>query len=350
MTKSIQKNIIQWYQQHGRHDLPWQKNQTPYRVWVSEIMLQQTQVKTVIPYYQRFMRTFPNVKCLANAELDDVLSLWSGLGYYARARNLHKTAQCIQQDYRGRFPTSVEALRALPGIGQSTAGAILSFSKNIPAVILDGNVKRILARMYRIDSPTNKTQTLKKLWQLAEELTPKTDIKAYNQAVMDIGATVCTRSQPQCHRCPINTDCQAYHYDEQVMYPVKKYKQKSRPHKTKHMLIIRDPEQSILLQKRPATGIWGGLWSLPESDQQQTLIDQWQIKTNTTFDHVTMLEQIEHTFSHYDLTIKPLLIETHILADSLVNEKTIFYNTQSNLAIGLPAPIKKLLQRLKRSD
>ncbi len=284
---TFQQNVLRWFDQHGRKDLPWQQNPTPYRVWVSEIMLQQTQVKTVIPYYGKFMASFPTLKSLADASTDEVLAHWSGLGYYARARNLHKAAQLAMaqsetasaqspkrqlprgQLPEGQLPDTLESLMALPGIGRSTAGAILSLALKQPHPILDGNVKRVLARHFAVDGWPGKTAVLNELWQLSETYTPSAgqktvrDTHKFNQAMMDLGAMICTRTKPQCHSCPLMESCKGYQSGKPENYPGKK-PPKTTPVKTTVMLVLRNPAGDILLYQRPAKGIWGGLWSLPE--------------------------------------------------------------------------------------
>jgi len=223
-TSSFSEAVLHWYQKHGRKYLPWQQDRTPYRVWISEIMLQQTQVATVIPYYERFMERFPDIVSLADAKSDEVLHYWSGLGYYARARNLHKAALIVRDRYQGEFPQDFALVAELPGIGRSTAGAILSLACNQRHAILDGNVKRVLARYFMIDGWPGSTNTLNQLWNKAEQLTPKGDVASYNQAMMDLGSGICTRSKPNCLACPVNHDCQAYHQQKQAEFPNRKPK------------------------------------------------------------------------------------------------------------------------------
>ncbi|MGY8869166.1 MAG: A/G-specific adenine glycosylase, partial [Pseudomonadales bacterium] len=255
--------VLDWFDQHGRHNLPWQQDKTAYFTWISEIMLQQTQVTTVIPYFERFIERFPDVQTLANAEQDEVLHLWTGLGYYARARNLHKTAQIVATDYYGEFPQTVEALEQLPGIGRSTAGAVLSISTGKRAAILDGNVKRVLARFYALEGWTGSTANQKTLWEYAERNTPQKRVGEYTQAMMDLGATLCTRSKPSCPSCPLQNHCTALKLGRSSEFPHPKPKKKI-PVKQTIMLLLQDEQQQTLLQQRPPTGLWGGLWSLPE--------------------------------------------------------------------------------------
>ncbi len=324
--------VVAWYRQFGRKDLPWQQNPTAYRVWVSEIMLQQTQVATVIDYYQRFMQVFPDVQKLAGATSDEVLSLWSGLGYYARARNLHKTAQQVVADHGGEFPDNVADLETLPGIGRSTAGAITSFAYKKPAVILDGNVKRVLARVHAIKSWTGETQTLKQLWEIAEEETPQQNIAAYNQAMMDLGAMICTRSRPSCEACPLTNHCQAFKQNLQNDLPLAKPK-KTLPEREGRMLVLLQ-DDTILLHKRPSPGIWGGLWCFPEYDA--ALLQQFNIAQQQVG------EVSSHTFSHYRWHIRPEYIWVKNKLPRL-NQDFIWYNPDKPNNIGLAAIVKHWL-------
>ena len=292
--------VLQWFEQHGRKNLPWQHNATPYRVWVSEIMLQQTQVNTVIPYFERFMQAFPGVAQLANADIDEVLHLWTGLGYYARARNLHKTAQIIHRQQNNRFPGTQEELEDLPGIGRSTAGAILSLSMHIRAPILDGNVKRVLSRFAAIEGWSGHSQTLKALWQLAEQFTPKQQVAEYTQAMMDLGATLCTRSKPQCERCPLQSNCVAHNTNSTHLYPQSKPRTKL-PTRDAFFLILHNEAGEVLLEKRSAQGIWGGLWSLPQHEDCGQLIDTLSQKLQGQIQRSHDLPALRHSFSHFHL-------------------------------------------------
>lgn len=345
-SKTFSSNLIRWYKKHGRFDLPWQKDKTPYRVWISEIMLQQTQVSTVIPYYERFLKSFPTVKQLALANIDDVLSHWSGLGYYMRARNLHKTGQMIHFQYNSRFPQSVEALEALPGIGKSTAGAILSFAYQLPATICDGNVKRVLARVFAIDQPKEASKATQLYWHLATTLTPPKNTDLYNQAIMDLGATLCTRTKPACERCPFKTSCQAHALNQETQFPAR-VKKKANPTKTIHMLIFQNEKGQILFEKRPSSGIWGGLWSFPEC-AIDTCVKSWAFTTLGL--HVlteTKLDELLHKFTHFNLTIKPLLILVKGTNITLANpEKWSWYTFNTPLPGGICKPIMRLLDRL----
>ena len=356
-TSTFAQKILHWFDEHGRKNLPWQKNINAYRVWVSEIMLQQTQVATVIPYFERFMLHFPDVHALANTDIDEVLHLWTGLGYYARARNLHKTAIQISTELNGDFPPSVEALSALPGIGRSTAAAITSIAFEIPSAILDGNVKRVLTRHQRIEGWPGTTQTQKKLWQVAETLTPDNRSRDYTQAMMDLGATLCTRSKPQCERCPVQADCQALATDSQASFPNRKPK-KALPTKHTHMLIVLNSEGQVYLEQRPSTGIWGGLYSFPEhtpasNDTLAEMIEGAPSILRQAIDNVANIIEIEqwsefkHTFSHYHLMITPVIIRlNHSPFTVADNNQHTWYAPNAPSKLGLAAPVKKLLSKL----
>ena len=355
------ERLLTWFDKHGRKSLPWQHNRTPYRVWVSEIMLQQTQVATVIPYYTRFMDRFPEVEDLAKAPIDDVLSLWTGLGYYARARNLHKTACLVANDYDGQFPDSVEGLESLPGIGRSTAGAILTLGHSGWAPILDGNVKRVLARYYAIAGWPGRADVLTALWSASERVTPHQRTADYTQGIMDLGATLCTKSKPECLFCPLTDDCQARLTSTQAAYPGKKPKKVTPTRKT-HFVICVDKQGDVLLEKRPPSGIWGGLWSFPEvqnteasaiqtSESQveavspvMSWLSEYRLVTTKPPEHQAVHT---HTFSHFRLDITPVLcrVETDVprIAD---RDRYGWFTIARALTLGLPAPVVKILQSL----
>lgn len=336
--------VVAWYNQHGRKDLPWQQNVSPYRVWISEIMLQQTQVTTVMDYFARFMQAMPNVQTLAAAPLDEVLHLWTGLGYYTRARNLHKTAQLICETYNGEFPRSAATLATLPGIGPSTAGAIASLSMDLRAPILDGNVKRVLARYSAEASYPGASQATKRLWQISEELTPYQDVAKYTQAMMDLGATLCTRKQPDCARCPVSSGCIAYATEQQHLLPAPRPR-KELPVKRVTMPLLVNQDNAMLLQQRPTEGIWGGLWSLPELDDIASL--QPLLREHLlNLEQQHCLEPLRHTFSHYHLDIEPWLIRVHSSAPLGIAENNwLWYNPYNPPRLGLAAPIKGLIER-----
>ena len=343
IDNSFAEQVLAWYGQHGRKHLPWQQDITPYKVWVSEIMLQQTQVSTVINYYTRFMEALPTIKALAEAPQDEVLHLWTGLGYYTRARNLQKTAQIIQQEHKGQFPNTVEALCTLPGIGRSTAGAILSLAMNKRAPILDGNVKRVLCRYFAVEGYPGETKIANSLWDIAEQLTPNKRANNYTQAMMDMGAILCTRTKPSCLICPIQSDCKAKIQDKTANYPTAKPK-KSLPKKTVIMPLFKH-QNNILLYQRPSTGLWGGLWSLPELQTEQEL-EQYAVSNHLTIIKQQPLEKLTHTFSHFQLTIKPYLIEITLTANKLAENNQIWYNLHTPPRLGLAAPVKKLLAKV----
>ncbi|MFU8788596.1 MAG: A/G-specific adenine glycosylase [Methylobacter sp.] len=342
MSPSIfQQKILAWFDQHGRKDLPWQQELTPYRVWLSETMLQQTQVATVIPYFNAFVARFPDVASLAAAPVDEVLQLWAGLGYYARARNLHKTAQIVAE--QGRFPDTLDALLALPGIGLSTAGAILSIAFNSSQPILDGNVKRVLARFKAVSGWPGNSAINKQLWAISADLTPIGRVADYTQAMMDLGATVCTRSKPACPLCPLHDACLARLSDKVSVLPTPK-PAKTLPVKQLVFLLLRTADDRILLEKRPPTGIWGGLWSLPEFDSRAA-VDDWCLTRHIDIAGKQTLPSQRHTFSHYHLDYTPLLIQTNNPSDFVMEaNQTVWYKSEQLNRLGLAAPIKLLLQ------
>lgn len=351
-TERTQLNIsgplLKWFDRHGRKDLPWQHAINPYRVWVSEIMLQQTQVATVIPYFERFIAELPDIASLANAHEDLVLHLWTGLGYYSRARNLHKSAGIVQHELKGKFPNTVASLSELPGIGRSTAGAILSIAFQQKAAILDGNVKRVLARCHAIEGWPGKTPVLKTLWEYAEAHTPDTRVADYSQAIMDLGATLCTRTSPDCGQCPLNNNCLARAQDNISAYPGKKPK-KTLPVKHIQMIILENPAGEILLKKRPPSGIWGGLWAFPEISIEMDAETFCQDYTGQTTSTLHPIKAYRHTFSHFHLEINPIHVRlaktpTQILED----ERQLWYNTRQPQAVGLSAPTQKLLKLIAK--
>lgn len=341
--RAFSETVLEWYHQHGRKHLPWQQDISPYRVWVSEIMLQQTQVATVIPYYQRFMERFPTVQALAAAEQDEVLHLWTGLGYYARGRNLHKCAQTVVEQHDGEFPRSVEQLAELPGIGRSTAGAIASISMGVRAAILDGNVKRVLTRFYAIEGWPGTTAVQNAMWDIAERLTPEHSHREYTQAMMDMGATLCTRSKPACGICPLQPGCAGYASGKPTQYPNSKPK-KEKPEKHAWLLMIRNPDGEFLLQQRPQTGIWGGLWSFPEADSLANAEQQLAASYGDRVKQIQELSSFRHTFSHYHLHIHPVEVELNRLTDHIGEQTVHWYNPRQPSELGLAAPVIKLLQ------
>lgn len=355
------ERVLNWFDQHGRKNLPWQKDITPYRVWVSEIMLQQTQVATVIPYFQTFMLRFPDCISLANAEQDEVLKHWSGLGYYSRARNLHKAAQMVRDEFDGEFPQTMEAVQQLPGIGRSTAAAILSIACHQKEAILDGNVKRVLARYHAIDGWPGKASVLKRFWEHAEAVIPDDTlletparIADYTQAMMDLGATLCKRSKPKCVVCPLQTGCKAFLQGNAAKYPTPKPK-KSLPEKSCIMLILQNDRQELLLEKRPPTGIWGGLWAFPQFEDEAVL-ENWLISRELQLEDMKSIElpKIKHTFSHFHLHIAPRL---YFIQEKAVSVKRImeadsllWYNVQQEFTGGLPQPVSRILNMLRNQQ
>jgi A/G-specific adenine glycosylase len=338
--------LIAWQRLHGRHDLPWQNTRDAYRIWLSEIMLQQTQVATVIPYYGRFLERFPRVEDLAAAPLDDVMALWAGLGYYSRARNLYRCAQVVAAEHGGEFPRTVEALAELPGIGRSTAAAIASFAYGARATILDGNVKRVLARVFGVDGFPGDKRVENAMWTLAESLLPdaahKDEVTAYTQGLMDLGATLCVRGKPDCGRCPFAADCVANVTGRQKELPAARPK-KAVPTRKTWMLVLKDGA-SVLLEKRPPTGIWGGLWSLPEAADEDALA-----AVAHSFGGSGELEPLSaftHTFTHFKLDIEPRLAHAGAVTEAADN-RTVWAPLAELDAFGVPAPVRKLLDALQ---
>ena len=306
---SFARRLLAWWDTHGRKNLPWQRERTPYRVWVAEIMLQQTQVSTVVPYFERFVARFPDVQSLARADLDDVLHLWSGLGYYARARNLHRAASVVMRDHGGVFPDRVADIRRLPGIGRSTAGAIVAQSYGRRAAILDANVKRVLARRHRVAGAVSSAATLDALWRLAESHTPAERVADYTQAIMDLGATVCRRTRPRCCACPVRAGCRSQAAGDPERYPEKAPPRKRRLERSRFFVVV-DPEGACLVEQRPPSGIWGGLWSPPERDAGEPVsrfLDQVGIDAHLV-DQVQRAGVFRHGFTHYDLDVEPVYV------------------------------------------
>jgi A/G-specific adenine glycosylase len=344
-TADFGRRLLAWYDRHGRKQLPWKRRRDAYRIWVSEIMLQQTQVATVIPYYERFLARFPDVRALARAPLDRVLHLWTGLGYYARARNLHRAAREIVRDHGARFPRDIESVRALPGIGRSTAGAILALAFGQRHPILDGNVKRVLARYHAIAAPLSGKETEAKTWALAERHTPKQRVAEYTQAIMDLGATVCTRAAPDCAHCPVRRGCAAADAGNPQHYPVRAAK-RPVPVRAAGFLMLRDGEHVLLLQRPPA-GIWGGLWSFPECAPDEAA--HWSRQ------HLGLDIRVEapwpvrrHSFSHFHLDITPIPARVVRARGTLMeNAQAVWYNFRRPDARGLAAPVKQLLDELR---
>ena len=342
MNGQFSDQLLAWFESCGRHNLPWQQEPEPYHVWLSEIMLQQTQVATVIPYYNRFLQRFPTIKLLADADIDDVLSHWAGLGYYARGRNLHRAAKMICDDYSGDLPANKEQLLTLPGIGRSTAGAIMALAFKQHDAILDGNVKRVLCRFYAVNGWPGQPAVEKRLWQLAEGLTPEINVARYTQAIMDLGATVCTRSKPQCDICPVASECLARKQESQDKYPGRKPK-KTIPLRETVFLLLENRMGEILFEKRPATGIWGGLWCFPECSPDDD-IEEWLLaKTGFSASIIKKLSIIKHRLTHFRMEILPV----HLKVKQCNNVKAMgeqqWCASGDALKFGVPAPVRNLL-------
>ena len=342
---AFSRRLLAWHRRHGRRDLPWKQTRDPYPIWVSEIMLQQTQVSTVIPYFERFMTRFPDIRTLAAATLDEVLHHWTGLGYYARARNLQRAAVTIVNAHDGRFPRTFDAVHALPGIGLSTAGAILAFAFGQRHVILDGNVKRVLARYHAIKGWPGKREIEKRLWVLADQHTPRTRVRNYTQAIMDLGATVCRRANPDCVSCPVNHGCRARALDSPSAYPTPAPRRRL-PIRGTAMLIIRDRRGRVLLQRRPPAGLWGGLWGFPECGSDD--VRAWCRETlGLEVKLEAALPPLRHSFSHFHLDITPITVRALGAGKAMEHPQSLWYNPRQPDARGFAAPVKRLLEALR---
>ena len=341
---SFAARLIAWQKRHGRHGLPWQATRDPYAIWLAEIMLQQTQVATVIPYYQRFLARFPSVASLAQAPLDEVLTLWSGLGYYSRARNLHRAAQMIANGHSGRFPRDFEAVCALPGVGRSTAAAICVFAFGARYAILDGNVKRVLTRYFGVHGYPGNKRVEQALWRKAESLLPKRQIAAYTQGLMDLGAVVCTRRQPKCPSCPLRTDCVARCKGLTERLPARRPK-KILPHRQTVMLVLQHAGE-VLLEKRPAAGIWGGLWCFPEAAPGQDVGKICAQRFGATVGAAQSLPVLEHGFTHFRLTIRPQRMRVARLAAHAAEPGHVWLSVEDAKAAAIPTPVKRILATL----
>ena len=348
---AIADALLPWFSRAGRKNLPWQFDPTPYRVWVSEIMLQQTQVATVIPYYERFVQRFPDVRALAAASIDEVLHLWTGLGYYARARNLHRAAQRLVNDHAGEFPVSIDEVEALPGIGRSTAGAVLALSSSQRHPILDGNVKRVLARCFGVAGFPGEAAVEKRLWTLAEQCTPGTRVAQYTQAIMDLGATVCVRSRPLCDRCPLRVQCIAHVEGRQAALPTPRPRKK-RPRRIAHVVILRRPDGSVLLEKRPPAGLWGGLWTFPQFEALAEARRWIGARIAQQESRAAELPPYAHAFTHFDLTLHPILVDVDAGAAAGVEDADRYgwYDVGRPAKIGLAKPAVDLMRGLQTAD
>ena len=338
--------LINWQKQHGRHDLPWQ-GQDAYRVWLSEIMLQQTQVATVIPYYVRFVASFPTITALAAASEDQVLTHWSGLGYYARGRNLHKAAQLVVEKHGGEFPRKFEQVVELPGIGRSTAAAICALAYHERRAILDGNVKRVLARYCGIEGWAGEKKVEERLWLQAEALLPEGDVATYTQALMDMGATVCTRSKPKCVLCPVQADCVALQTERVAELPSPRPR-KAVPEKHATFLLLMHGND-ILLEKRPGSGIWGGLWCPPQFDDEEAARDLFT-RNGMEASEGERLQTFTHTFTHFKLHITPLMIQLARKPLRVEQAGSVWLEVGEALGAAIPTPVRVMLNKVVRGQ
>jgi A/G-specific adenine glycosylase len=342
--------VLAWFDQHGRKDLPWQQSPTPYRVWVSEVMLQQTQVAVVIPYFERFMARFPRVLDLADAPEDALMALWSGLGYYARARHLHRAACLVRDEHGGELPTEIAALMGLPGIGRSTAGAILSLALDRRHPILDGNVQRVLARTCGVEGWPGQARVRDRLWTLAERLTPADRVGAYNQGMMDLGATVCTPRAPACEDCPLNARCDARRTARQNELPTPRAR-RPLPERSTRMLLLRDPRGAILLERRPPQGVWSGLWSLPEIPPSDDPADWCERHLGVRPLWVEMSGTRRHTFSHFTLQIEVVAVRLDATSGAVADAPDRSWVAQDERArLGMPTPVKAIQDAVDRAS
>ena len=350
LRQSLTLPLLKWYDQHGRKTLPWQLNKTAYSVWISEIMLQQTQVQTVISYYERFMKQFPSIQHLASANLDDVLALWSGLGYYSRARNIHKTAKIVVNQYDGIFPEVHDKLIELPGIGPSTASAICSLVYNQHTAIMDGNVKRVLARYFAIPGDLNQSVNKKNLQQLAIDCMCSERCADYTQAIMDLGALCCTYKTPSCTLCPLSNSCTSYQNGKVNEFPEKKAKTKKN-HRILQTLVLQNSDQQILMKKRPNEGIWGGLWSFPLFEDLGVVSIQDDLpKIGLNMTNIKKSFELKHTLTHLSLqiTVNHIHIDSH--QNNLFNKQEYLWLEASEiLNIGIPKPVRDILNNINKT-
>lgn len=338
------ERLLRWFDVHGRHDLPWQHPREPYRVWLSEIMLQQTQVTTVIPYFERFLRRFPDLATLAAAPADDVLAHWAGLGYYARARNLHRCAQTLIHEHGGAWPRDIDTMASLPGIGRSTAGAILAQAYGDRHAILDGNVRRVLSRHAAVAGWPGAPTVQKRLWREAEQRLPDSRLADYTQALMDLGAGLCSARAPKCPLCPVAEDCIARRSDTVAQYPAPK-PARQRPRRSTRMLIVVDAGGRLLLERRPPSGLWGGLWCTPLLGDTDPATDDWLRTCGLVGAAVETLPAFSHTFTHFDLQLHPQRVRAHA-APLVAENRWQWIDTDQLARLGLPAPIRRMLDSL----
>ena len=344
---SLSNHLINWHKQSGRKNLPWQIKTNPYKIWISEIMLQQTQVKTVIPYFVKFMARFPDINSLANAEEDEVLSYWSGLGYYSRGRNLLKSAKILQKEFGSVMPDTSEQLQLLPGIGKSTAGAILSLGFKIKAPILDGNAKRVLVRYYNINDPVDLASTVNKLWKIAETNLPEKECDVYTQAIMDVGALICKRSKPECIKCPLSNACVSKKENNHNLLPIRSPK-KEKPVKKLYWLILQNEDGEILLENKKTKGVWEGLWTFL-GFQERNCRNEYIQDLSKNYSVLQEGKKIKHSFTHYKLDIDLMHLRVHGRIQNLDNKK-VWFNSEDLMKVGLPSPVTKELEQIKKND
>jgi A/G-specific adenine glycosylase len=344
MTSGFAANVIAWQKANGRHDLPWQGTREPYAIWLSEVMLQQTQVATVIPYYRRFVERFPDIASLASAAEDDVLAHWSGLGYYSRARNLHRASRVMMREHGGRFPSDFDAIRALPGIGRSTAAAICAFAFGQRRAILDGNVKRVFARYFAVRGYPGERKIEQGLWRRAERLVPKAEVTAYSQGLMDLGAVICIRAQPACGICPLHRGCMARRCGLTAELPAPRPR-KALPHRETTMLVLQHGGE-VLLQKRPPTGVWGGLWCFPEMAAGARIDEACRMRFGAHVGSVDCLPAIEHGFTHFSLTIQPRRVRVTAFEPQAHEPGTVWIAVEQARSAAIPAPVRRILASL----
>jgi A/G-specific adenine glycosylase len=344
---SFAEKLVAWQRRHGRKDLPWQGTRDPYRIWLSEVMLQQTQVAAVIPYYERFLARYPDIQALARASEEEVLSLWSGLGYYARGRNLHSAARKIVADYSGKFPAALEEIAQLPGIGRSTAAAIAAFAFGRRAAILDGNVKRVLARRFGIEGFSGERAVETRLWKLAESLVPRKNVGAYTQGLMDLGATVCTKRQPRCVECPVRRSCIARRQGRTHELPAPRPKKEIPLKQATWIVLLKSGE--VLLERRPSSGLWGGLWTFPETDQKD-LVAYCRRTLGYAIGATRNLEPLEHGFTHFRLRVQPVVCEVGKPGLRAEAPGRLWLDLAAARTAAIPAPVRALLARLSAGN
>ena len=339
------KPILEWWHKSGRKDLPWQKEKSLYKTWVSEIMLQQTQVKTVIPYFLKFLSDFPSISGLANAKESEVMAHWSGLGYYSRARNLHKAATIIKKEYGGKFPQNFDQIVALPGIGPSTAGAILSLNKIEPRPIMDGNVKRVIARHFYVEGDLSKGDSKNRIWKLTESCIPDSEFDVFTQAIMDLGATVCLPRKYKCEQCPVNQSCIAKRKNMVESLPQKKARKPKK--KTEYNFMVIRSGEDFLLERRDSNGIWPGLWSFPTLEINEK-VGPWinsYIGVSNSYE-LSYMDPFIHSLSHIDIKINPIIVDVNDYKTDTISKDMIFIKRQKIKSLGISKAVKKIIDEL----